>query len=102
MKTPRTCPNGHQYYKSSSCPVCPACEQQRKNETGFMALLSSPARRALENMGIATLQQLAGYSEKEVLQQHGIGPSSIPTLRQLLANAGLTFKQTTHHNQESL
>ena len=92
MKTLRTCPNGHQYYKSSDCPVCPVCETERKGGTGFMALLSAPARRALENMGISSLQQLAEYSEKEILKQHGIGPSSLPKLRQLLAKNGLTFK----------
>jgi len=98
MKTLRTCLNGHQYYKSSDCPVCPVCEQGRKADTGFLALLSAPARRALKNKGITTLPQLAEYSEKGILQPHGMGPSSIPKLRQLLAEKGLTFKQKSHHN----
>lgn len=28
-KTLRTCKKGHRYYKSSDCPVCPACEKER-------------------------------------------------------------------------
>jgi len=24
------CPEGQQFYKSSSCPVCPVCERERK------------------------------------------------------------------------
>ncbi|MFD0674320.1 RNA polymerase alpha subunit C-terminal domain-containing protein [Cohnella sp. GCM10027633] len=88
----RTCPNGHRYYKSSDCPTCPACEQERKPDEGFLALLSAPARRALEHHGIVTLQQLSAYSEKEILKLHGMGPGSMPKLRASLQEAGLAFK----------
>ncbi|WP_342509684.1 RNA polymerase alpha subunit C-terminal domain-containing protein [Sporosarcina sp. FSL K6-2383] len=87
------CSNGHEYYKSSDCPVCPICEQERKPDNGFLAKLSAPARRALEHNGITTLQQLATYSEKEILQFHGIGPTSVPVLRASLEESGLTFIQ---------
>lgn len=80
-KSLRTCDKGHQYYKSSDCPTCPVCEQERKPESGFLSLLSAPARRALENNGITSLQQLSNYSEKEILQFHGMGPASLPKLR---------------------
>ncbi len=89
----RVCSNGHEYYKSSDCPVCPTCEQERKPDNGFLAKLSAPARRALEHNGITTLQQLATYSEKEILQFHGIGPASVPVLRASLEESGLTFTQ---------
>jgi hypothetical protein len=91
-KNPRTCPNGHQYYKSSDCPVCPICEQERKPEAGFLAALSAPARRALESAGIDSLQKLAGFTEKDILQLHGMGPSTIPKLRAALAEQQLTFQ----------
>ena len=48
MKTLRTCDKGHQYDKSSDCPSCPICEQERKPDSGFLARLSAPARRSLE------------------------------------------------------
>ncbi|RLQ92316.1 RNA polymerase alpha subunit C-terminal domain-containing protein [Falsibacillus albus] len=89
----RTCSKGHEYYKSSDCPVCPICEMERKPESGFMAQLSAPARRALEHNNINTLEQLAGFTEKEILKFHGIGPSSIPKLKQALQEQGLSFKQ---------
>lgn len=89
----RTCSNGHDYYKSSDCPVCPICEQERKPTDGFLAKLSAPARRALEHHDITTLQQLATFSEKEILQLHGIGPASLPILRTVLEEDGLAFKQ---------
>jgi predicted RecB family nuclease len=89
----RVCKNGHQYYKSSDCPTCPVCEQERKPAAGFAALLAAPARRALENAGIKTLQQLAQKTEAEILKLHGMGPSSIPKLRQALKAEGLTFSK---------
>ncbi|WP_127486603.1 RNA polymerase alpha subunit C-terminal domain-containing protein [Paenibacillus ehimensis] len=91
-KTLRTCSNGHQYVKSSDCPTCPICEQERKPDTGFLSLLSAPARRALEHHGITSLQQLSKYSEKEILQFHGMGPASLPKLRTALKENGLSFK----------
>lgn len=77
---------------SSDCPTCPICEQERKPENGFLALLSAPARRALENNGIVSLQQLSKYSEIEILKFHGIGPASLPKLRSALKEEGLSFR----------
>ncbi|WP_339259815.1 RNA polymerase alpha subunit C-terminal domain-containing protein [Paenibacillus sp. FSL R5-0749] len=91
--TLRTCEQGHSYYKKSDCPTCPTCEAERKPTEGFLALLSAPARRALENEGIITLLQLAEYTEKEILKLHGIGPSAIPKLRNALEEEGLSFKK---------
>lgn len=88
----RTCNNGHKYYKSSDCPTCPTCEQERKPASGFLSVLSAPARRALENEGIMTLQQLSKYTEKEILQFHGMGPASLPKLRSALKENGLSFR----------
>lgn len=91
--TLRTCEQGHSYYKSSDCPTCPVCEKERKPKEGFLALLSAPARRALENQGIITLQILSQYTEKEILKLHGIGPSAMPKLRQALEEERFSFKE---------
>lgn len=92
-KTKRTCPNGHVYYKSSDCPVCPICEQNDKPKDTFLAELSAPARRALQNNGISELSELAQKTEKEILQFHGMGPGSLPKLRKALEEAGLGFRK---------
>jgi len=92
-KTLRTCKNGHQYYKSSDCPVCPVCEKEKNSGEGFLSELSAPARRALEREGINTLKQLSKYSEKELLNLHGFGPGSIPKLKTLLKTKNLTLKK---------
>ena len=91
-KNLRVCNKGHKYYKSTDCPTCPTCEQERKPENGFLSLLSAPARRALENNGITSLEKLSSYSEKEILTFHGMGKASLPKLRTALLEGGLSFK----------
>ncbi|MCU5376651.1 RNA polymerase alpha subunit C-terminal domain-containing protein [Bacillus cereus] len=91
-KTLRTCEKGHEYYKSSDCPTCPDCEKEKKPTTGFLSLLSSPARNALQHHGIHTIEELSKYSEKEILKLHGMGPASLPKLRKALGESGLSFK----------
>lgn len=92
QKTLRTCKNGHPYSKSSDCPTCPVCEAAKKPEEGLLALMSAPARRALEGAGIHTEKQLSRWSEKDLLKLHGFGKSSLPTLRDALNAKGLSFK----------
>lgn len=88
----RHCDKGHKYYKTSDCPTCPVCEKERKPKDGFMSSLSAPARRALENNGISSLEELSKYSLNDIWKLHGIGPASIPTLRASLKTQGLSFK----------
>jgi predicted RecB family nuclease len=87
-----TCENGHVHFKTSDCPVCPICEQNKKPKDGFLSNLAAPARRALQNTGILTPEDLAKHTKKELLALHGIGPSSIPALEKTLFEVGLNFK----------
>ncbi len=93
LKTIKTCENGHQFSKSSDCPSCPICEQNQKPKEGFMTFLAAPARRALQNNNIYTLDQLTSFSEKQLLNLHGIGKSSLPILKKALFEKGMTFKE---------
>ena len=92
-KNLRTCPKGHTYYKSSDCPACPVCEKEHKPIDGFLSKLSAPARRALENKQITSLQKLSEFKEAEILKLHGIGPTTIPKLREALRKEGLSFNK---------
>jgi len=92
-KNLRTCEKGHRYYKSSDCPICPFCEEERKPTSGFLSLISAPARRAIEREGIKTLEELSKYSEKELLALHGVGPTVIPKLVAALKEKKLRFKK---------
>lgn len=90
--TVKSCKNGHKFYKSSDCPTCPICEEQRKPKDNFLSIIGAPARRALEREGILSLEILSKYSEKEILALHGMGKSTIPKLLDALAKVGLKLK----------
>lgn len=66
---------------------------ENKPESRFLSLLSAPARSALEHAGITTVTGLSQHSEQEILALHGVGPKSLPTLRQALQEAGLAFAE---------
>lgn len=87
----KVCQRGHKFYKSSDCPSCPICAAQAKPVSGFISLLSAPARGALDHAGISTLTELSRYSEREILKVHGMGPKSLPVLKQALRDAGMAF-----------
>ena len=68
--------------------------KDKQFETGVSDLptgLASPARRALAAAGVERLEQLAQFSEAEVLTWHGIGPNACNLLRQALAVKSLSF-----------
>ncbi|MDP4284940.1 MAG: DNA-directed RNA polymerase subunit alpha C-terminal domain-containing protein [Bacteroidota bacterium] len=50
------------------------------------------ARQALQNNGIKTLQDMAKYTEAEILQFHGIGKTAIPVLQKALKEKGFNFR----------
>ena len=89
----KICERGHQFYKSSDCPVCPVCEKERIPQKHFLSVIAAPARRALEREGILTIEKLATYSEQEILALHGMGKSSIPKLKSELEQSGLSFRK---------
>lgn len=64
---------------------------QEQPETNLPAGLASPARRALAAAGYRRLEQLAGVSEAQLLQLHGMGPKAIEQLRRALAAEGMSF-----------
>lgn len=89
----KKCAEGHSFHKTSDCPVCPVCENQKKINIDFLKILAAPARRALENNGVDTVVKLASMSESELLSLHGFGQSSLPKLKKFLEVQGLTFRQ---------
>jgi DNA-directed RNA polymerase alpha subunit len=66
---------------------------KKLQDYSFLSLVSAPAKRALENNGIDTLGKLSKFTEKEILQFHGIGKSIIPKLSDALKAKGLSFKR---------
>lgn len=89
----KICSEGHAFNKSSDCPTCPRCEQERRpTDSSFLSQVSAPARRALDREGITSLVKLSKYSALELLSLHGVGPGTIPRLTKALAVEGLRLK----------
>lgn len=57
--------------------------------------LSEPARRALAGAGVSTLQDVADYTENELMKLHGMGPKALQTLRRALAAKGLALSKSS-------
>jgi DNA-directed RNA polymerase alpha subunit len=55
--------------------------------------LGQPAQRALANAGINSLEELAKLTEKEFMKLHGIGKSTLPILKEAMAEKQLSFAQ---------
>lgn len=54
--------------------------------------IGAPATRALEHAGVRGLEELANWSEQDLLALHGMGPRAVGILRERLADEGLTFR----------
>lgn len=86
------CSKGHKFEKSSDCETCPSCMQVELRiaySVGFPRI-GSPAYFALKNNGIV-LADLPKYSEKQLLDLHGVGPRAIRILGEYLKENGLSF-----------
>jgi DNA-directed RNA polymerase alpha subunit len=66
---------------------------KEKQTESFLSLLAAPAQRALKHHGIDTLEKLSNFTQREILQFHGIGKSAIPKLSDALIAKGLSFRK---------
>ncbi|MEU5240909.1 DNA-binding protein [Streptomyces lydicus] len=64
---------------------------------GIPPRIGAPARRALERAGYLRLSQLAGVSESELRQLHGMGPKALHILHDALKAEGLSFADDQDH-----
>lgn len=90
----KICTNGHTFEKTSDCPTCPICAKDElitAYKTGFPKI-GSPAYFALKDKGIA-LSDLPKFTEKQLLQIHGIGPKAVRILRAYLQDNGQAFAE---------
>jgi hypothetical protein len=68
-------------------------QSSKKQASDLPPKLGAPAERALAEAGIKTLKQLTKFSEAEIKQLHGVGPTALGKLRQALEDKGLVFAQ---------
>lgn len=62
-----------------------------KQQTNLPPKLAKPAQRALAGADIITIEQLAKWSEKDLMDLHGMGPKAMGQLREALNEKGLSF-----------
>jgi predicted flap endonuclease-1-like 5' DNA nuclease len=60
-------------------------------ESGLTKAIGKPATRGLNGQGIETYEQLAGFTESQLLEIHGVGPRAIGILREELSKRSLKF-----------
>ena len=56
--------------------------------TDALPKIGAPATRALASIGVTTMSQLPGHTERELLELHRFGPRAIRLLRE----AGAQFR----------
>ena len=72
----------------------------RRRPGTILALVESPlpttigmaATRVLELAGVTTLEGVSAYTERELLDLHGVGPKAVRILREALDAEGLSFR----------
>ncbi|WNR42641.1 DNA-directed RNA polymerase subunit alpha C-terminal domain-containing protein [Paenibacillus roseipurpureus] len=57
--------------------------------------VANPARRALANAGITTIEDLTQISEKDLLKLHGMGPKAVRIMGEELAARGMSFRTSS-------
>ena len=60
-----------------------------EGDSGLTKAIGKPATRSLNGQGIETYGQLAGFTESQLLEIHGVGPRAIGILREELSKRGL-------------
>ncbi len=62
-------------------------------ERPLPATIGKTATRVLELAGVTTLEAVSGYTERELLDLHGVGPKAVRLLKDALDAEGLSFLQ---------
>jgi len=81
--------------KAQSAPKkAPAEKPEAAKADGGLPEGLGAATKALEAEGLTTLEQVAGKTEAELLELHGVGPKALETLKEALAAENLALEQT--------
>ncbi|PKH37992.1 hypothetical protein CXG46_16700 [Nocardioides alpinus] len=69
----------------------PRQRAQKADGTPVPRNIGAPATRALREVGVTTLEQVAAHSAAELAAIHGVGPIAITRLREAMAERGLAY-----------
>lgn len=62
------------------------------SEQDDLPKIGAPVTRALASVGVTSLDQVAEWSEADLLALHGVGPKAVRILKESLSARGMTFK----------
>ncbi|MDI6024476.1 helix-hairpin-helix domain-containing protein [Leucobacter sp. UT-8R-CII-1-4] len=62
------------------------------SEQDDLPKIGAPATRALANVGVTSLDQVAEWSETDLLALHGVGPKAVRILKESLSARGMALK----------
>lgn len=65
----------------------------RPTGTPLPRSIGAPATRALREVGVTSLEQVATWTQPDLLALHGVGPIAISRLGEAMQDAGLAFRQ---------
>lgn len=68
----------------------------RPDGTPLPRSIGAPATRALRELGVTTLEQVAEWSATDLLARHGIGPVAVTRLREALGERGGSLAGEAH------
>ena len=68
----------------------------RPDGTPLPRSIGAPATRALRELGVTTLEQVAEWSAADLLARHGIGPMALTRLREALSERGGSLAGEPH------
>ncbi|MCW3161695.1 DNA-directed RNA polymerase subunit alpha C-terminal domain-containing protein [Chryseobacterium oryctis] len=69
------------------------CAVSHVHQGDFLrGIIAMPARRALEKEKINSLEKLSDYSEKEIMQMHGFGKTTMEKLKTYMKENNTFFK----------
>jgi large subunit ribosomal protein L21 len=80
--------------KPKAAPKKAPAKKAESADGGLPEGLGAPATKALEEEGLTTLEQVAGKTEAELLELHGVGPKAVETIKEALAAENLSLEQT--------
>ncbi len=71
-----------------------AAEEGDPSKGDLPASIGRPAMRALHGAGLTMLDQVATWSEAELLALHGVGPKAVGILTEALERSGHSLRET--------
>ena len=72
--------------------MAPPTERTHPNHAAFPSGIGGPALRALQNAGVRSMDDLARWTEADLLALHGMGPKGVRVLGEALRASGRGFR----------